>query len=259
MSKIFLCYRRQDSAGFAGRIFDHVSRRFGSDAVFRDVNAIEGGADFVDAIHTAVGDCGAFILVIGPGWLHAVDANGRRRLDDPQDYVRAEVQSALVRGVRVIPALVDGARMPTPEELPPEISAVARRHAVELADARFEQDAERLMKAVELALTGGRGGTFPPQPVSPPRPPPPARIPIYMGWSIISLFMCPLVGPAAIRESNKCAAALAIGNIDAARGSSERARKWNLLALAASPVFWSIVFFCAGVSACVACFQAMSK
>ena len=130
MDGIFISYRRDDSAGYAGRLYDRLSAHFGTDQVFMDVAGIELGTDFVTAIEQAVGSCKVLIVVIGDEWLTTTDAAGRRRLDDPHDFVRLETSVALEREIRVVPVLVGGALMPRAEELPPELKSLARRQAI---------------------------------------------------------------------------------------------------------------------------------
>ena len=101
MPGIFISYRREDSPGHAGRIFDRLRSRFGSDVVFMDVTAIEAGVDFVDVLHKAVGSCDALLAIIGPQWLSAAH-DGKPRLEDPHDFVRIEIAGALQRNVRVL-------------------------------------------------------------------------------------------------------------------------------------------------------------
>ena len=115
---IFVSYRRQESAHLAGRLYDRLTDRFGEGQVFIDVNAIEPGVDFAEEISRAVAACQVLLAVIGPDWLMAVDERGRRRLDNPDDLVRLEIEAALARHVRVIPILVEGAVMPGQEDLP---------------------------------------------------------------------------------------------------------------------------------------------
>jgi hypothetical protein len=149
MNGIFISYRRDDSAGHSGRIHDRLSIHFGEDRVFRDVEDIGVGDDFVDVIHDAVGKCGVLLVVIGPDWLGITDAEGRRRLDDPKDFVRLEVASALGRReIRVIPVLVNGATMPKPDELPEDLKALSTRNALEVRDTRFDDDVTHLIKAI---------------------------------------------------------------------------------------------------------------
>lgn len=149
-ARIFISYRRRDgSAGYAGRIADRLTKDFGEDQCFRDVEDIETGTDFVEAIEQAVGSCDALVVVIGPDWLTTVNPNGQRRLDDPRDFVRLEIAAALHRGIRVIPVLVSGAAMPAAEELPPVIEKLAYRQAIELTDTRWDYDVGRLVASLE--------------------------------------------------------------------------------------------------------------
>lgn len=112
-------------------------------------NQIEPGEDFVEAINRKVGACEIAIVLLGPDWLRMTDASGRRRLDDPEDFVRMEIVSALQRKIRVIPVLVGGARMPRKEDLPEPLAPLSRRNAIELSEARFHADVDRLIEAME--------------------------------------------------------------------------------------------------------------
>src|SRR5512132_3601954 len=132
MHGIFISYRREDAAGYAGRLYDRLAAHFGDERVFMDVEGIEPGADFFDAIERAVGSCEALIVMIGNEWL-AVDSAGHRRLDDPADFVRIETATALTRGIRVVPVLVDGAVVPRADQLPVQLVPLTRRQAVELS------------------------------------------------------------------------------------------------------------------------------
>jgi len=145
---IFISYRREDSAGFAGRLRDRLVSRFASDHVFMDVDNIEPGLDFVEILGERVGNCEVLLAVIGRDWATCRDANGNRRLDDPCDFVRIEIEAALGRNVRVIPALVDGAAMPRADVLPDGLRPLTRRQAVEISHTRFDMDAERLLRAL---------------------------------------------------------------------------------------------------------------
>lgn len=150
-SAIFISYRCEDSAGYAGRLFDRLSRDFPG-RVFMDIDTIEPGTDFVEVINQAVGCCEVLIVMIGNQWLSLSDANGRRRLDNPSDFVRLAIAEGLERGIRIIPVLVEGAAMPRPEDLPPEIAKLTRRNAIELSDARWDFDVERLIHTIEGVL-----------------------------------------------------------------------------------------------------------
>ena len=149
MPKIFISYRRDDSASQAGRLHDHLSGHFGQGQVFMDVDTIKPGVNFVEVVQQAIGVCDGLVAVIGSDWLHVTDANGARRLDDPADLVRLEIATALERGIPVIPVLVQGARMPREADLPVGLTDLAYRNALELSDARFRADVERLIEAFE--------------------------------------------------------------------------------------------------------------
>jgi hypothetical protein len=151
MARIFICYRREDSSGHAGRLYDRLQERFGDD-VFMDIDAIGPGVDYARLIDDTIDTVEVVIVVIGQQWLSAHDADGSRRLDDPEDLVRQEVSVALARDVLVIPVLVQGANLPVPEELPADLVGLARHNAFEISDGRWNYDAERLVQAVEQAL-----------------------------------------------------------------------------------------------------------
>jgi len=152
---VFISYRREDGGYPAGWLFDRLAARFGGGRVFKDVDSVEPGDDFTASIADAVGSCTVLLAVIGRSWLTVADADGRRRLDDPTDWVRMEIETALARGIRVIPVLVDGASMPRPEQLPPAMAGLTRRQAVELSHAHFSADIARLVHVVDVAVGGG--------------------------------------------------------------------------------------------------------
>ena len=155
--KIFLSYRRDDAAADAFFIFDQLNVRFPG-RVFRDVSTVEPGADFVNAIDEAVRASKVLVALIGRQWLSIADASGQRRLDDPRDFVRLEIASALQQKIAVIPVLLRGARMPSFESLPADIAALGRRQALEISEGHFEQDVEQLVRLLERQLgeTAGR-------------------------------------------------------------------------------------------------------
>src|ERR1700733_9408260 len=138
--RIFMTYRREDTAFPAGWLYDRLASHFGRDQVFKDIDSIELGDDFIEVITTAVGSCDVLLALIGGRWLTITGQDGRRRLDNPDDFVRLEIEAALARQVRVIPVLVDGARMPRAEELPPSLAKLTRRQALELSPVRFDAD-----------------------------------------------------------------------------------------------------------------------
>jgi hypothetical protein len=159
--RIFVSYRREDSAYPAGWLCERLTEHFGQGQVFKDVDSIELGEDFVEAISRAVASCDVLLAVIGADWLDVTDAEGRRRLDDPEDFVRVEIEAGLRRDVRVIPILVDGARMPRAAELPPSLSPLVRRHALELSPNRFDYDTSRLLSVLDETLVEIKTGMVP--------------------------------------------------------------------------------------------------
>jgi uncharacterized RDD family membrane protein YckC len=148
MSGIFLSYRRDDSAGWAGRLHEHLVREWGPARVFIDIDAIAPGDDFREAIARTMRTCDVVIVVIGPNWISVRDQAGNRRLDDESDTHRQEVLAALAADVRVIPVLVGGATMPTLSELPGPLQELRYRNAAIIEDRRFGSDARALLNAL---------------------------------------------------------------------------------------------------------------
>jgi hypothetical protein len=149
---IFISYRREDSGGHAGRLYDSLGAHFGKDNVFVDHSDIEPGQDFGSVIAAAVGSCDLLIAVIGDQWL-TLTGREVRRLDDPNDFVRKEICTAIERGIAVIPVLVQGAAMPRTEDLPDSLKPLTQRNALEITDSRWDHDVARLIRAIEN-LTG---------------------------------------------------------------------------------------------------------
>ncbi len=156
MSGIFISYRREDSADEAHRLNRELSRRFGDDNVFIDVEDIALGENFAQVIDESVGFCDVLIAVIGTKWLMCTDTAGRRRIDDPQDWVRLEITAALDRDMKVIPVLVGGATLPDARELPTSLAPMVLHQALNLRAERFAEDVERLAQVLD---TGRRGGS----------------------------------------------------------------------------------------------------
>jgi hypothetical protein len=187
-NRVFISYRRDDAAGYAGRLEEALERRLGHGSVFRDVLDIQPGEDFVQAIRTRLQGAKTVLVLIGPRWAGA-DASGQRRIDDAQDFVRLEVAAALDSGAQVVPVLLPGATMPTEDSLPAPLQALARRNALSLGDAHWDADMARLADSIglpkpharwplaagaavlALALVGGWAAL---RPAAPPPPPPPA-------------------------------------------------------------------------------------
>jgi tetratricopeptide (TPR) repeat protein len=154
--KIFINYRRDDSISTAGRLHDRLAQTFGRENLFMDVDHIPAGVDFVDYLPSQVAACDVFLAVIGPNWLDAKDDDGRRRFDNPNDYVAVEIAAALARNIRVIPVLIDGARTPKADKLPDSIKPLVRRNAVEVRNTNFSHDAESLIPKIHEALKTAR-------------------------------------------------------------------------------------------------------
>jgi hypothetical protein len=150
--KIFVSYRRSDDPGFTGRLFDRLLGAFGPEQIFMDVENIAAGIDFRHMLEEQVADCDVLLAVIGKNWADARDAAGVRRLENPDDFVRIEIESALNSNKRVIPVLVNGASMPQPNELPETIKPLAWRNATRLTHERFDADAAGLIKAIRTAI-----------------------------------------------------------------------------------------------------------
>ena len=142
--RIFISYRRDDAAGDAGRLADHLHRRFGKHRVFLDIDTIDPGTDFVRVLHASLQETAAVLVVIGPRWTSIRNAEGAPRLDSANDFVRLEVETALARTIPVVPVLVQGAKMPRAEDLPPSLASLVTRQAATLDHAEFHDDAERL-------------------------------------------------------------------------------------------------------------------
>ena len=176
MSRVFINYRRSDASAHANLLYDWVRERYGEERVFKDVDTIEPGLDFAEAIERAVSASEVMLVLIGKQWI--VDANGRRRLDDAEDYVRLEVSTALQRNIRVIPVLVEGATMPVAEELPAPLVTLPRRQAFELSDARSRADRDELLRRLDRILSPrAEAAPIPQQQQQQPAMRPPAPVP----------------------------------------------------------------------------------
>jgi formylglycine-generating enzyme required for sulfatase activity len=150
--KVFISYRRGDSAGHAGRVHDRLQLEFGRDLLFMDVDAVPLGVNFIKILREGVAECDALLAVIGPNWLDLPDKEGNRRLDDPHDYVRIEIAAALQRDIPVIPVLLDGAEMPRVDQLPKDIAELALRNGLYVRHASFHSDVDRLIEGLKGPL-----------------------------------------------------------------------------------------------------------
>jgi hypothetical protein len=149
LPRIFVCYRRTDAPAHAGRIYDRLVERFGTDNVYRDLDSTTPGADFAEVINQTIAKCDAVVAVIGKDWRSVTGQWRRRRLqDDSGDWVLREIAAALKRNIRVVPVLVEGAKMPDAGELPEDVQVFARRHAVELSETAWTLQLDRLIDSL---------------------------------------------------------------------------------------------------------------
>jgi len=156
VSAIFINYRREDSAGYAGRLASDLVQRLPGVSIFQDIDRIDPGADFVDSINNALDQSQMVLALIGRGWLNATDKKGQRRLANPGDFVVLELASALKRRIRTIPVLVGGAEMPAAEDLPDAIKDLARRNAHEISDTRWRYDVDQLVGKIRSAMDAAK-------------------------------------------------------------------------------------------------------
>ncbi len=149
MSAIFINYRRKDSAAYAGRIYDRLSKHFGHKNCFMDIDNIAPGEVFIHVIQEKLSTVQVAVVLIGKQWLNIKNDNGQRRLDNPNDIVRLEIATLLARKIRVIPVLVGGADLPEANQLPESIASLVERNAYEISDVRFNTDVDRLIEALD--------------------------------------------------------------------------------------------------------------
>src|SRR6187551_33792 len=147
---VFISYRRADSSADAGRLYDALRRRFGRENLFMDVDSLRPGEDWVDAVEAAVVRCDVLLAIIGPTWAVAKDSEGEFRLHKELDRVRLEIEAGLRNEKPVIPVLVEGASMPTSDQLPDSLKPLLRRHAVRIAHSTFESDLASLVRALKI-------------------------------------------------------------------------------------------------------------
>jgi hypothetical protein len=221
--RIFLSYRRTDTGGHAGRLYDALAGHFGPENVFMDIDAIDLGVDFVGVINRAVSSCDVVIALIGRQWLTAADADGRPRIQDPNDFVRLELESALTRDVFVIPTCVQGVDVPPANTLPAGLAPLAGRQGTELHDAAWRDDVNRLIRRLEsLAREQGK---WQPVLVEPERPaarrlPGTKRLRSKSGLAVAALVIALLAGGAT-------ALALTHGGSGTSDGATQSGKKFG--------------------------------
>jgi hypothetical protein len=151
--RIFISYRRAEAAYPTAWLYERLATHFGREDIVRDIDSIEPGDDFGEVIGRAVASCDVMLVVIGPRWISITDDDGRRRLDDSEDFVRREIEAALHREIRVIPILIDGASVPRSEQLPPSLVKLSSRQAVVLSPDRFQSDFDRLLPVLDRTVS----------------------------------------------------------------------------------------------------------
>ena len=187
---IFVSYRRDDTRQAAGRLADGLADHFGSANIFRDIEGIELGVEFAQALNQALEACVVMLVLIGPKWLDIRDAQGRRRLDDPSDWIRQEISTALRRGIRVVPVLIDGTALPDESTLSDELKPLVRRQALEIADSRWRGDLQRLVDTLaripglDLLRPAPPGPAPAPAPSPTPSPTPAGKKQLWSGIAI---------------------------------------------------------------------------
>jgi tetratricopeptide (TPR) repeat protein len=158
--RIFLTYRRDDSAGQTGRIADRLKREFGEDNLFMDVDGIPLGVDFHKRINEEVERCDVLIPAIGNRWIDLTDENGQRRIDNPLDFVRVEISAALRRDIPIIPILLDGTKIPNAQLLPDDVKGLAVRNGLDVGHATFHSDIDRLVVGLRQIWRSDAGAMF---------------------------------------------------------------------------------------------------
>ncbi len=242
---VFINYRRADSKLVAQLIFNQLLQRFSRDQVFKDFNTISPGDDYTVSIDKALHGCDVLLVIIGQQWLDIKDESGRRRLDDPADYVRVEIAKALSRNIKVIPVMLDDVTMPQPEQLPEDIRSLTRRQLVEIdTNSRLEQDVDRLADIIRDILNK----LYPPGPGPlPPQPPPPVfpadkKPDNNMVWGILTVIFCCLpLGIVSIINASKVDALYRDGKLAEAQTAAAQAKKFAVWGIIAGVVAWIII------------------
>lgn len=226
-------------------LYNELQKYFSKDQIFKDFNTILPGDDFVVSIDNALRKCDVLIVVIGKSWLGMKDVGGKRRLDDPDDFVRLEVATALARNIQVIPVLFDDVPMPRPEDLPDNMKSLYRRQFVEIDSKRFEDDVRNLAEAIKKVLPEDGGFRVPPvSPLPRDRPNNVASTPPSMPkpdnnllWGILStIFCCLPLGIVSIISATKVDNLWNSGQHEAALAESKKAKNWAIYAAIAGAI-----------------------
>jgi hypothetical protein len=159
MDAVFINYRREETAGEARARFNDLVAKLGEGSVFMDVDNIALGRDFREVIQQHLASLKLMLALIGRNWVNATDQSGRRRLHDPSDFVRLEIEAALKRNIPVTPVLVQGAHMPSVEDLPESLRDFAYRNGFEISHNRWESDVHEMIKRLGLGVSQGEGSS----------------------------------------------------------------------------------------------------
>lgn len=253
---IFINYRKDDSNWNALALYNDLQKYFKKEQLFKDFNAILPGDDFVVSIQTALNKCNVLLVVIGKNWLYMEGADGKRRLDDPDDFVRLEVATALERGISVVPVLFDGTPMPKAEELPDNLKPLVRRQFIEIDPKRFEDDVRKLAEALKKILPAedhppidNNGPNIHKQKTNfnnddgkqrqhtdyqniPPKPD------NNLVWAILSTVLCCLpLGIVSILHATKVDNLYASGKYEEAKAEADKAKKWAIYSAVGLVIF----------------------
>ncbi|MGN9765433.1 toll/interleukin-1 receptor domain-containing protein [Micromonospora sp. SD12] len=158
MADVFINYRTDDAGYAAGLVYERLQAEFGAENVFRDCRSMHGGADFPDELWSALRGSAVLLVIIGPDWLTLKDASGRRRIDNPDDFVRREIEEAFSRSIRVMPVLLDGVKPLVGSDLPTDLAALAVRQVVTLRRRHDGADLDHLVKELQLLVSRRQPG-----------------------------------------------------------------------------------------------------
>jgi len=253
---IFINYRKDDTRWNALALYNELQKYFNKDQIFKDFNTILPGDDFVVSIENALRKCDVLLVVIGPSWLSMKDESGKRRLDDPDDFVRLEVSTALSRNIQVIPVLIDNTPMPKAGDLPENMKSLYRRQFVEIDNTRFEDDVRNLAEAIKKVLPDGsvrvqpeiaddhrgsdtqrrrndewRGtGSGLVKPSN------------NLALGIIATIFCVPVGIVSILAANKVDALWEEGKKEESVQQSQKAKQWAIIGFVLAGIVWILYF-----------------
>lgn len=253
---IFINYRKDDSSWNALALYNELQKYFSKDQIFKDFNTILPGDDFVVSIDNALRKCDVLLVIIGKTWLDMKDVQGRRRLEDPDDFVRLEIATALSRNIQVIPVLFDDTPMPRAEELPDSIRLLTRRQFVEIDSKRFDDDIRKLAEAIKKVLPDGvirvtpdvkqpaHASQQPQHTDSTIRPNMPMTKPDNnMVWAILCTVLCCLpAGIVSIISATKVDSLWNSGQYEAAAKEAKKAKDWALYGAIAGGVVIVLYF-----------------